>query len=355
MDKVLITTTNSIEGARIIKYLGIVTSNVVVGTNIFSDFVASLSDIFGGTSGTYRNQLQRLYSLAIDDIKEKARKLKANGIIGLNVNFDEVSGKGKSMFMVSIVGTAVTLHLDSIEENVYEDDDVISSAEIQLQVFKNKWKTKAKEDYPTEEEWGFFYSHDLSELADSVYGTYLYAKNILAQPSSPTSDAQSFISSADKYFEQLDYDCLVSIVYPHFNANPEVAKEFIKKYKLFNANEINKLLHTESFDDAIYLLSSEKDEYTSEDVSVMKEIVSFLDNLPDKGTIEEVKGGILSSSPKLKYICPRGHKNDAKTEFCTEFLCGLNIKGLVKNQVDCIKVFKERTDALVELFEKPAL
>ena len=84
----------------------------------------------------------------------------------------------------------------------------------------------------------------------------------------------------------------------------------------------------------------------------MKEIVSFLDNLPDKGTIEEVKGGLLSSSPKLKYICPNGHKNDSKTEFCSDFMCGLNIKGLVKSQVDCIKVFKERTEVLSQLLIK---
>ena len=349
MDKVLITTTNSVADAKIVKYLGIISSNVVVGTNIFSDFVASFSDIFGGLSGTYRNQLQRLYSVAIDDIREKALKVRANGIIGLHIDFDEISGKGKAMFMVSIVGTAVSLKFESEDTALFDSEDSISIAELQLQVFRNKWSKREIDDYPTEEDWVFILSHEMPEIADSVYQTYLHCLDVIAQPSAACSKEEQFVKSADEYFSQLDYDSLVSIVYPHYNENPKTAKDFILKYRLFNAEEINKLLHSDSFHKAIYLLSSEKDEYTIKDVHVMKDIISFIDNLPDKGKIEEVKGGLLSSN-KLKYICPNGHKNNAESEFCSDFLCGLNIKGLVKEQVDCINALKERTEALVQLF-----
>lgn len=57
MSEIIITTTNSISGVEIEKYLGLVTTNLVIGTNVFSDFLASFSDFFGGMSGTYRNQL----------------------------------------------------------------------------------------------------------------------------------------------------------------------------------------------------------------------------------------------------------------------------------------------------------
>ena len=42
----IITTTNSIENAIIESYLGIITTNIVVGTNLFSDLAAPLTDIF---------------------------------------------------------------------------------------------------------------------------------------------------------------------------------------------------------------------------------------------------------------------------------------------------------------------
>lgn len=105
MEKAIITTTNSIEGATVEKYLGVVTSNLVIGTNLFSDFIASVSDFFGGMSGTYRRQMDALYKRANDDISKKAMERGANCILGFKIDFDEISGKGKSMFMVSVSRT----------------------------------------------------------------------------------------------------------------------------------------------------------------------------------------------------------------------------------------------------------
>ena len=81
--------------------------NVVIGTNVFSDLFASFTDFFGGRSGTYRDGLERIYNEAIKELKEKAIYLGANAIIGLSIDFDEIFGKDKSMFMVAATGTAV--------------------------------------------------------------------------------------------------------------------------------------------------------------------------------------------------------------------------------------------------------
>ena len=103
----LITTTNTIDNATLKEYIGIVTSNVVVGTNLFSDFTASITDVIGGNSETYERKLQGIYKTAIFDLNQKAGSLGANAIVGLHIDFDEISGKGKSMFMVAVSGTAV--------------------------------------------------------------------------------------------------------------------------------------------------------------------------------------------------------------------------------------------------------
>lgn len=95
MKDIFITTTNSIENAIIDKYLGIVSINKVIGTNFFSDFDASITDIFGGNSGTYQRKLNLIYKQSIESLSEKARMCGANGIIGLHIDFDEISGKGE--------------------------------------------------------------------------------------------------------------------------------------------------------------------------------------------------------------------------------------------------------------------
>ena len=50
MKNFIITTTDTIEGATIVKYIELVSANIVIGANVFSDFAASFTDFFGGYS-----------------------------------------------------------------------------------------------------------------------------------------------------------------------------------------------------------------------------------------------------------------------------------------------------------------
>lgn len=114
----IVTTTNSVEGYSIREYLGVVNANVVIGTNLFSDIAASLTDVFGGRSGSYKSKLNTIYDEVMKELTEKAKSYHADAIVGLHVDFDEVSGGGKSMFMVSASGTAITLE-KNIEDRYY--------------------------------------------------------------------------------------------------------------------------------------------------------------------------------------------------------------------------------------------
>lgn len=105
----IVTTTNSVEGYSIREYLGVVNANVVIGTNLFSDIAASLTDVFGGRSDSYKSKLTTIYGEVMKELIAKAESYHADAIVGLHVDFDEVSGGGKSMFMVSASGTAVCL------------------------------------------------------------------------------------------------------------------------------------------------------------------------------------------------------------------------------------------------------
>ena len=72
MDKFIITTTPTIEGHPIKAYLGAINVNVVIGTNFFSDFAASFTDVFGGNSGTYQRKMDEMYANAQKDLEKKA-------------------------------------------------------------------------------------------------------------------------------------------------------------------------------------------------------------------------------------------------------------------------------------------
>ena len=117
----IITTTSNVEGAHIEEYLQLVSANVVIGTNIFSDWFASVTDIFGGKSRTYQRKLDDLYAEALKRVEERAEKLGADAVVGLKRDYGEVSGKDKRMLMVSAVGNAVKLRKQS-NPYYYEKD-----------------------------------------------------------------------------------------------------------------------------------------------------------------------------------------------------------------------------------------
>ena len=102
-----VTTTDTIQGWEIDEYKGLVTAHVVEGTGFFSDFGAGITDIFGGRSATYQSHLASIQKDAFQVLYDKALEKAANWIIGVRVDFDEISGKGVQMFMVSVQGTAV--------------------------------------------------------------------------------------------------------------------------------------------------------------------------------------------------------------------------------------------------------
>jgi len=104
----ILSTTTLIEGRPVRTYLGIVTGEVIVGANIFSDLFASVRDIVGGRSGAYENALREARTQALAELQAEARDLGADAVIGVDLDY-EVLGKTGSMMMVSASGTAVKL------------------------------------------------------------------------------------------------------------------------------------------------------------------------------------------------------------------------------------------------------
>jgi uncharacterized protein YbjQ (UPF0145 family) len=102
----IITTTDGIEGHKIVDYKGIVSGEAILGANVFKDFFAGIRDFVGGRSGAYEKVLADAKGMALESIQEQAEALGANAIVAVDLDY-EILGEKNSMLMVIANGTAV--------------------------------------------------------------------------------------------------------------------------------------------------------------------------------------------------------------------------------------------------------
>lgn len=103
----LITTTPTVEGQHVLHYRGLVTGEAIIGANLFRDLLASMRDMIGGRSRAYEEALDTARQAATEEMVVRAKNMKANAIIGVDLDY-EVFGEG-GMMLVSVSGTAVLL------------------------------------------------------------------------------------------------------------------------------------------------------------------------------------------------------------------------------------------------------
>ena len=108
----LITTTNTVQGHEVTEYLGIVTAEVVYGTNVVRDFFAGIRDVIGGRTGSYEKVFEKGQLEAIKKLEKRAQKLTANAVIGIKVDTGTINPDEKGvLFLITAIGTAVQLKL----------------------------------------------------------------------------------------------------------------------------------------------------------------------------------------------------------------------------------------------------
>ena len=104
----LVLTTPTIEGKKIVNYLGLVSGEAILGANIFKDIFAGIRDIVGGRSAAYEQELRKAKGIAIEEMKEEARSLGGNAVVGVDLDYETIQmGQTGGMLMVSASGTAV--------------------------------------------------------------------------------------------------------------------------------------------------------------------------------------------------------------------------------------------------------
>jgi len=102
----ILTTTPSVEGKSVTKYFGIVNGEAILGANIFRDIFASITDIVGGRSGQYEQELGKARKIALDEMTVQATQCGADAIVGIDIDYEVIRD---GMLMVAASGTAVKL------------------------------------------------------------------------------------------------------------------------------------------------------------------------------------------------------------------------------------------------------
>jgi uncharacterized protein YbjQ (UPF0145 family) len=101
----IVTTTPSVEGYQIASYKGIVVGEAILGANIIRDVFAGITDILGGRSGAYEQELAKAREVALKEMEDRAAAVGATDVVGVDLDYEVIN----NMLMVSASGTAVVL------------------------------------------------------------------------------------------------------------------------------------------------------------------------------------------------------------------------------------------------------
>lgn len=106
----ILSTTDVLQGQIIEAYLGVVTAEVVYGSNALRDWFAGIRDIIGGRTGAYERVFQKGQQDALDELAQRAQQMGADAVIGISVTTDSINiDQSGALMLVTATGTAVRL------------------------------------------------------------------------------------------------------------------------------------------------------------------------------------------------------------------------------------------------------
>ena len=105
----ILTTEFSMPEYKVTQRLEIITAECVFGMNMFRDMFASIRDIVGGRSSASQKVLRDARKTCLTELRREALIAGADAVIGVDLDYSEISGDGKSMLMVVASGTAVKI------------------------------------------------------------------------------------------------------------------------------------------------------------------------------------------------------------------------------------------------------
>jgi uncharacterized protein YbjQ (UPF0145 family) len=324
-----VSTTQTIEGWAIDEYLGPIVVHTVAGSGLISDWLASWSDVLGGRSATYGKQLRSLSDEAIQSLRDRAAAMKANWVLGVTVDMDEISGQGKQMFMVTAMGTAVKAHRSRGSDGAPAVNPTkLGQVEADQVVAAGRW-------------WELLYAMEQGSIRfdEGTWATLMEERpaaalkfvvaHVAASTSSydakerETAKAVAFVERLDPMEASWELHRLLDA--PELQA--KIAFDLIVKFKLRDLAEIRRRLAASPAGrpTAVQLLRAAQPYYELSDADILDEIAVLCasDRFPQLAKVIPGKGGLLGGGDSIQCIC--GERRGAKQTHC--HVCARDVRG----------------------------
>jgi len=340
-----VTTTSSLQNVEIEEYIEPISVSIVIGMNFFKDFLSGFRDIFGGKSNTYTKSLEKINQQAIYELKKRAHYLKANYVIGLTIDNDEIAAQGKSMLMVTAMGTAVRVagkNKEVINNSTSIDLEAFEQLELKTNFLK---KTENDNLNLSENNWNLIIENQIWELSSFLLNKLTENPN--------TKDLKDNLKA---FFENIDRELATKEIFEFLENNG--AKDL---KPVFN---IIKELNLVDFDKNLLLLSSDnqnlnnigalisgihKKTYFKSDIKTIKETIDKLESkFPIKVEFYQTLDNLTRKDIEV-WKCECGKENSLEREICRG--CNKDIYGLKNSNIN-LKEIKENLKQRLEILEK---
>jgi uncharacterized protein YbjQ (UPF0145 family) len=340
---VLITTSQTVEGFELVRHIDIVSAQVVQGAGLVSEFFAGFTDVFGGRSRAFQNQLDIAKDGVIELLREKVKRIGGNALIGFRIDFEEISGKNTQMFMVSASGMAVSIAKSSASP---EREDVgpngsVSASEVEYRITLKDYIDRINEKtlQPSDDFWRF-----LIQSRDPKFARWAF--DYLSKRWMP-GGFQSYEYTTNKvmafdYLVGIDPETLCDLIHLEIGEKSSwgTVLEFAKQNGIVDFARCKEWLCKEDIGvhkRAITLLQITKAVYTQADVIEMESLCGLIEGqLIKERTFLEVKKMI---GTKEVWVCPSCSKHVAATNsLCQE--CGSDGEGFFNNEMNYTEVSK---------------
>lgn len=346
---VKITTTSGFDGVEIEEYLEPISAHVVVGMNFFKDYFSSFTDIFGGHSSSYQNTLSSINNEVLDELRRKAYSIGANCVLGLKIDNDEISAQGKSMMMVTALGTAAKakFSMKSIEISKEVKANRISAEYFHFLKQKKKYLNACSNDslIVNDDFWRFAKTNKVNEFASYLLDQYftLLANSLDYQ----NENLIDFKKNVNEYFTEIDSDIVIECLYNKLsdNLSSKLRNESIKliaDLQLLDYSRIALLINDQVFEVqkcGVQLLKGDKLSYEKLDIEHLINLKTLISNNFEERGERTTKKKALSSKLKEIWICKCGNENNTDIEYCQS--CMNNIYGFEQHELQPKKAIEK--------------
>ena len=317
------TTTPSVEGWKIDRYLGVATYQSVIGANIFSDLFAGFRDVFGGAVLGYQKELTRMEETALKNFRSKALNMGGNLILGIRMDFDEVSGGGKSMFMLSVSGTVAQGHREnSSKQHVDIEARTVNYEDLEVTLKRNDF-------YETIKDKKVICDDDIKSMI--TYGIVDIEKVTNAlERLSPRVDRDL----VKEYLIQVPEDSINEFILKHLSIGsvPIVTRTVsvgaLRQRNWFNFEVLESLFDSPSHSShvtALELLQCRSRQYSISDIENIDILISKVEQAFKLYPLIENKSRLIG--PNRVWTCPNcSHKNSMDQTHCKK--CYSNCYGM---------------------------